>query len=238
MADEHLPGGREGTPSEEGPERFAAAQEPEWEAGGIARREGRPADGAVVQDDPSPLYGNAVTDTPDAEPDYMTLVAVYEDISGADSARDELARNGFDVQAVGRRGDGPEQGTKPIITGPGYGLSAPDESPPQGDNRLGSGVAVGATLGGTVGLLAATWFIPPVGTWVQTAPLISTLAGAGLGSMLGGMVEFGTSEQQGTNYAGQARRGGVMLVTRVPLMDADEARQILNRWGALEIRVQ
>lgn len=223
---------------EDTPESFAAVQEPEWAAGEIAHREGRPADGAVVQDDPSPVYGNAVTESPETSVDYMTLIAVYEDITGADSAQSELASHGFAVQAVGRRGDGPEQGTPPIVTGPGYGLSAQDQTPPQDEKRLGSGVAVGATVGGTIGLLAATWFIPPQGTWVQTAPLISTLAGAGLGSMLGGMVEFGTTEQQSTLYAGQARRGGVIVLARVHKQDADEARQILDRWGALEIRVQ
>lgn len=229
--------GRERRGSDAGPEDFAAVQEPEWEAGEIARREGRPADGAVVQDDPEPQYGNAVS--PDAmdSNEHLTLLAVYEDLTGADSARDELQRQGFAVQAVARRGDGPEQGTPPVVTGPGYGLSARDENPPAGQERLGAGVAVGATVGGTLGLLASTYVFPMAGPMVATGPLISTLAGAGLGSMLGGMIEYGATDKDSTVYAGQVRRGGVILLARVHQQDADEARAVLNRWGALEIRV-
>jgi hypothetical protein len=221
-----------------GTEAFAAVQEPEWESTEPARREGRPTAGAVTQDDPDPQYGDSVTPYPEATTGYLTLAGFYEDLGGADSARAELERKGFVVQAVGRRGDGPEEGTNPIITGPGYGLSAPDQKPPEGGERLGSGVAVGATIGGTIGLLSATYFIPGVGSPATPGPLLSTLAGAGLGSMLGGMFEFGTSSSDATLYAPQAGRGGVILMVRTRHQDADEARAILNRWGPLDLRVQ
>lgn len=203
----------------------------------------RPALGPTTQDDDMPMGLNAYPDTSPAGD--VTLIAVFEDISGAKSCADDLERRGLGIEVglVSRRGDGPEQGTRPgaIITGDGYGLSAENQSPPK-DPPMGSGVAVGATIGATAGLLAATYFIPPFGTLVATGSLISTLTGAGIGSFLGGLVEFGLSEQQdgddATLYAGQVRRGGVILLARTRREHVDEVRRLISFWHPLELRVQ
>lgn len=235
---EPLSEGRERPETERGPEDFAGVREPEWEAGGVARREGIPTAGAVTQDDPEPQYGNSVHNPLNASDQYMTLAAVYENLEMAEPARDELEAKGFAVQIVARRGDGPEQGTPPVITGEEYGLSAEEgNKPPTDETEMGAGTAVGATIGGTAGLLAAYWLIPSPGALAGLPPLITTLAGAGIGSMLGGIIEYGSAESDATLFAGQARRGGVILLVRTPKQRADEARAALNRWGALDIRV-
>lgn len=206
--------------------------------------DGRPALGPTVQDDPQP-EGNRTYPTTGAEGD-LTLVAVFEDITGAQSCADDLERQGLglEVALVPRRGDGPEQGIRPgnVITGPGYGLSAEDESPPK-NPPMGSGVSVGATIGATVGLLATTYGLPGFGPLiVGTGGLVSTLAGAGIGAFLGGLTEYGTSEQQdgddATMYAGQVRRGGVLLLARTTREEADRVRGLIEFWRPLEIRVQ
>jgi hypothetical protein len=202
--------------------------------------EERPALGPTVQDDPTPqgLY----TYPDQGREGDLTIIAVFEDITGAQSCADDLReRTGVEVALVSRRGDGPEQGLTPgnIVTGPGYGLSAEDQSPPR-DPGMGSGVAVGATLGATAGLLAATHVVMPL-AGMPAGSLISTLAGAGIGSFLGALAEYGASEQEdddATLYAGQVRRGGVILLARASRADADKVRRLISIWGPLEIRVQ
>jgi|GEM_PF-3130582 len=237
---------------------FAATQEPEYDTAGGPDGRGAdplraydapvfnlqgplPALGAVTQDDPTT---KGLRDRPDtgAEGD-LTLVAVFEDITGAQSCADALQRRGLptDLLLLSRRGDGPEQGTRPgnVITGDGYGLSAEEQSPPR-DAGLGGGVAVGATIGATVGLLATTYVIPGFGPLVGAGSLVSTLAGAGLGSFLGGLTEYATADKgdDATLYAGQARRGGVLLLVRSTREKADEVRRAIETWNPLEIRVQ
>lgn len=234
---------------------FGATQEPEFATDGppdgresapdeTRATDDHPALGAVTQDDPMPAGHFTYPD--DGAEGQLTLVAVFEDITGAKACADDLDRRfpgAVEIGLVSRRGDGPEQGPQPgnVITGPGYGLSAEDESPPK-DPEMGSGVTIGATLGATAGLLAATYVIPPFGVLVATGSLISTLAGAGIGSFLGGLFEFGASEQQdgddATMYPGQVRRGGVILLARTDDAHADEVRKLIDIWRPLEIRVQ
>lgn len=223
---------------------FGATQEPEYETTGLPAAPAEPqrpggAFGATTQDDPFPpsLYPYPV----DGEKGLVTLLAVFENIDHATSCAKDLERRGMEVGVVTRRGDGPEQGTRPanVITGPDYGLSAENHSPPK-DRPMGAGVSVGATIGATTGLLAATWVIPPVGAVFATSSLVSTLIGAGLGSFVGGLVEYGTTEHgdDASIYAGQARRGGAILMTRVDGDQADEVRRLIGIWNPLEIRVQ
>lgn len=191
--------------------------------------------GPVTQDDPMPDGLGMYPDT-GSEGD-LTYVAVFEDATGALSCAEDLERRGLGVEVgmVARRGDGPEQGLRPgnVITDPGYGLSH------EGD-RLGSGVAVGATIGATAGLLAATYIIPGLGTLVATGSLVSTLAGAGLGSFLGGLVQYATADPQddASLYAGTVRRGGVLLLVRTSRAHSAEVRRLIELWNPLEIRTQ
>lgn len=196
--------------------------------------------GPVAQDDPFaddyfPYHGA------DAAEGDLTLVAVFEDVEQAKDCAFDLRRRGIDVGMVSRRGDGPEQGLRPgnVITGPGYGLSAPNQSPPR-DRPMGGGVAVGATIGATAGFLAATYLVPPLGMAFATGSLITTLAGAGLGSFVGGLAEYGVSEKgdDASLYAGQVRRGGVLVMARVTQEQADSVRRLMGIWNPLEIRVQ
>jgi len=174
--------------------------------------------------------------------DGITLVAVFEDITGADSCAGDLEARGIEVGMLSRRSDGPEQGMQPgnVDTGPGYGLSAQDQSSPKDGDTLGAGVTVGATIGATAGLLAANYFIPGLGYLVASGSLISTLTGAGIGSMLGGFLEYAASDHadDASIHAGQVRRGGVLLLARTSRDRAGEVRRLMEFWRPLEIREQ
>lgn len=228
---------------------FAATIEPEYRS---TEPDGRTADpkgageepyvGATMQDDPVPTGYFTYAD--EGRGGDLTLVAVFEDITGARSCATDLERRelGVEVAIVARNGAGPEQGLRPgnVITGEGYGLSAEGEQQAPKDEHMGSGVAVGATLGATTGLLAATYAIPPFGTLVATGSLVSTLVGAGLGSFLGGLWDWGARDPQddATLYAGQVRRGGVILLARTDRAQAEAVRRLMEVWNPLEIRVQ
>lgn len=178
---------------------------------------------------------------------FTTLVAVFQNADAAADAAGAIRQRGLaeEVRLLSRRQDGPEQGNPPVITGPGYGLSAPSGNPPGGED-FGAGAAVGATLGGTAGLLASTYFIPPLGTLTGAGPMVSTMVGAGIGSLLGGLVEHGAAERPGglannerdaLNYAGTVRIGGVLLVAVCREGQAAACRDALRARGPLELRL-
>ncbi len=198
--------------------------------------------GPVTQDDPTPAGFGMYPDRGDEG--QITYVAVFEDITAATSCAEDLERRnlGVEVGMVARRGDGPEQGLRPgnVVTGPGYGLSSEGHDQESAHNRLGSGVAVGATIGATAGLLAATYVIPGLGTLVATGSLISTLAGAGIGSFLGGLAEYVAADEQddASLYPGLVRKGGVLLLVRTDSERAQEVRRLIEFWRPLEIREQ
>lgn len=203
-------------------------------------QEQTPQIGPVTQDDPV-VEGFGMDPRGDSE-GQITFIAVFEDVTGAKACADNLERQGLEVAMLSRRGDGPEQGLRPgnVITGPGYGLSQEGHSQESAHHRLGSGVAVGATIGATAGLLAATYVIPGMGTLVATGSLISTLAGAGLGSFLGGLAEYTATDHQddASVYAGTVRKGGVLLLVRADPDQSAQVRQLIEFWRPLEIRVQ
>lgn len=194
--------------------------------------------GPATQDDPLPSGFDIQPEAVDEG--EVTLSAVFENAEAAEACAHDLEHRGIAVGMLSRRGDGPEQGTRPgnVITGPGYGLSAEGESPPK-DRPMGAGVSVGATIGATAGLLAATYFVPPIGAVFATGSLLTTLAGAGLGTFLGGLFEYGARDQgdDASIYAGQVRRGGVILLARVSAEQAEEARRLIGLWNPLELRV-
>lgn len=216
---------------------FGTTREPEYGTAGDAAP---PADanrpgatfGAATQDDPFPpaIYPYPL----EGEGGDLTLVAVFEDIEWASHCARDLERRGFEVGIVAHRGDGPEPGISP-----GNVSTGPPESHPK-DRPMGGGVAVGATLGATAGLLWATYLFPPFAATFATGSLVTTLAGAGIGSFVGGLWQYGATEKRddASIYAGPVRRGGAILLARVAGERADEARLLIGIWNPLEIRVQ
>jgi hypothetical protein len=92
----------------------------------------------------------------------------------------------------------------------------------------GTGVGIGATAGGVVGLLTGLGLlaIPGVGPVVAAGWLVATAAGAAVGGTAGGIIgaltQAGTSQEDAYLYAEGVRRGGTLVSARVA--DADRAR--------------
>lgn len=96
---------------------------------------------------------------------------------------------------------------------------------------MGPGVTVGASLGATAGLLAS-YLVGPVGVAFATGSLLSTLAGASLGSMVGGLFDDGVG---GTARARQ--RPGAVVVAQADPTNLDLVRHLVDRWRPAQIRV-
>jgi uncharacterized membrane protein len=115
-------------------------------------------------------------------------------------------------------------------------------------NAAMEGAAVGGALGGLAGLLIgfAALAIPGIGPVVVAGPLVSTLAGVGVGAAAGGIIDalihVGIPEEEAREHAERLGAGGAIVTVTV---DDDEeearAREILHvaapasppsRWSA------
>lgn len=167
----------------------------------------------------------------------LTLVAAFDNLDSGEAARLEVVTRGYDPEPLllKRRGDGPEQGEM----APGAGKDAPSAP---ADEEFGGGATVGATIGGTMGLLATTYLVPGIGAALPgVAPLVSTVAGAGLGALVGAGFDYANGDDAqppARLHPGQVRLGGVLLVCRVKSDDAEAVASLLRRHRPLDLRVQ
>ena len=98
----------------------------------------------------------------------------------------------------------------------------------------GTGAAIGAAAGGTVGLLTGLGLmaIPGVGPVVAAGWLVATLAGAAAGGVTGGAVgaltEAGVGKDDADVYAEGLRRGGAVVSARVADTDAGRLQAIMD----------
>ncbi|HEX8231942.1 MAG TPA: hypothetical protein VF559_01170 [Caulobacteraceae bacterium] len=105
----------------------------------------------------------------------------------------------------------------------------------------GTGATLGGVVGGGAGLLAGLGMlaIPGIGPVAAAGWLTSTLIGAGAGAAAGGvtggligaLTNAGVSEDDAHVYAEGVRRGGALVAVRVDEEYADQAEQILSRFG-------
>lgn len=125
-------------------------------------------------------------------------------------------------------------------------LLGPDTVPPETAgleahdilSDAGTGAAVGASLGGAGGLLAGLGLvtIPGLGPVLAAGWLASTAAGAAAGAAVGGaaggligaLTADGIAEDDAHVYAESVRRGGTLVVARVPNLRLDAARTVLD----------
>ncbi|HEY8347795.1 MAG TPA: hypothetical protein VIL07_11110 [Symbiobacteriaceae bacterium] len=141
----------------------------------------------------------------------VTLVAVFREAREAAACADTLRQSGLKAAVT-------------LFTSrPAVGENRPD-----GDEAgLGTGVAVGASIGATAGMLAATYVFPGLGgPLISASPTVTTLAGAGLGSLLGGLADALSEE------AGQA----AVLAVQVTEQDAPRAEAVVRTFHPAQVR--
>jgi hypothetical protein len=80
-----------------------------------------------------------------------------------------------------------------------------------------TGVVIGGALGWLVGIGALA--IPGVGPLIAAGPIVSALAGAGIGGTFGGisgaLIGLGIPEYEAKRYEGIVREGGILLSVHV-----------------------
>lgn len=106
---------------------------------------------------------------------------------------------------------------------------------------MGENIAGGAIFGGLGGLLIGlgALAIPGLGPIVAAGPLATTLAGAGIGAVGGGIVgairEAGVTEEEAHIYAEGVRRGGTLVIVMGSSVSEDMIMDVMDRHGAVDI---
>ncbi len=160
-----------------------------------------------------------------------TVVALFDDVSTAQRALEELLRSGFDrndISVVRTDAEG----------GYASGTTTGDVADASG---AATGAGVGAALGGIAGLVIGLGVlaIPGIGPIVAAGPLATTLAGAGIGAAAGGIIgaltDVGIPESDAGYYAEGVRRGGTLLTVRAGDNQVSRATEILNRFSPVDV---
>jgi hypothetical protein len=164
-----------------------------------------------------------------------TVVGVFDSETDAENCVRELRDIGF------RAGD------ISLVTKDRRARAAGRRLRGRGERRAAEGtsiaenVAGGALFGGLGGLLIslAAIAIPGVGPIVAAGPLATTLAGAGIGAVGGGIIgairNAGVPEDEANVYAESIRRGATLVAVHCGVETCGRAREIMNRHHAVDI---
>jgi hypothetical protein len=103
---------------------------------------------------------------------------------------------------------------------------------------VGSGAAVGGTLGWLVGVGALV--IPGIGPVVAAGPIVGALAGIGVVGALGGftgcLIGVGISEPEAKKYERRLSSGGVLVAVHCETSDESQrAKRIMEATGAEDV---
>lgn len=163
-----------------------------------------------------------------------TVVALFDDMTTAERAVQELVSNGFNRDQISLvASDRVHTDSGEVSTG-----STMAETPADG---AAAGAGIGAVLGGLAGLLVGigALAIPGIGPIIAAGPLAAALAGAGLGAATGGvigaLVDAGVPEEEAQYYAEGVRRGGILVTLRADEGSMSRAMAILNRYSPVDI---
>ena len=161
----------------------------------------------------------------------QTVTALYDTYDSAVSAVDALEAAGIphsDISIVSNNADNRYDKDRPTH-------AAED---------AGKGAGIGAAVGGVGGLLTGLGLlaIPGVGPVVAAGWLAATAAGAATGAVVGGaagglvgaLTGAGIPERDANFYAEGVRRGGTLVTARVDDARASMAREILQRYKAVD----
>lgn len=159
-------------------------------------------------------------------------VGVFDSREKAEAAIDDLASAGFLSRDIGiAAGD---------TRGDWHDFRTSDEAPNVGAGAA-AGAATGAGIGGLWALGIAAGILPAIGPIIAGGLLASILAsaatGAAAGGLLGALLGLGLSEDEARIYEREFASGKVIVTVRAPGR-FDEAMQILESHGALDVRSQ
>jgi hypothetical protein len=123
-------------------------------------------------------------------------------------------------------------GTKDLAT------EKASKAPEGAATGAGSGAIIGGALGRSAGTGALSF--PTLEPLIVSGPIIATLAGIGVGCMLGGvsgaLVGLGTPEYEAKRYQGRIEKGGILLSVHCDSPNwVHKAKRLLDSTGAEDI---
>ena len=171
-----------------------------------------------------------------------TVVGLFDDFQDAQSVVTELTNAGFRREGISIAANQTAAG----YTGNGSDLNAGTGNT---GHAVGKDAGVGAGVGGVVGLLVGLGLltVPGIGPILAAGPIAaalgatvgSTVVGAGLGAvaggLIGGLTHIGVPKDHAEYYAEGVRRGGTLVTVDAPDDKAQQAVDIMNGNGAVDI---
>jgi len=165
-----------------------------------------------------------------------TVVGVYDEVSDAQAAVEDLGRAGFPSSDISLLSAAEARRR---------GLDVEPETRREGnksDEGAGLGAGAGAVVGGLGGLLVGlgTLLLPGLGLVLAAGPLVTTLIGAGigagLGALVGALIGLGIPEEEAHYYAEAVRRGGTLVAVDSEEGRIDDAIDVMERHNPVDIR--
>lgn len=159
-----------------------------------------------------------------------TVIALYDNVSDARNALEELVRAGYDRDQMSLVANDKDKAYVAELEKGSYAKEG-----------AAAGAGTGAAIGGVAGILAGLGglLIPGIGPVVAAGPLVGALAGAGMGAasggLVGGLVGMGIPEEEAKYYAEGLRRGGVLLLLRTDESREQEAIRIMNLYNPVDL---
>jgi len=170
-----------------------------------------------------------------------TVVGLFDDFTEAQSVVQDLVNAGFSRNDISIAANQTATG----YTGDGSDLTGGTDT----GRAVGKDAGIGAGIGGVVGLLVGlgALAIPGIGPVLAAGPLAaalgvtvgSTVTGAAIGGvtggLIGGLTHMGVPKEHAEYYAEGVRRGGTLVTVNSPDDRAEDAVDILDRDGAVDI---
>jgi hypothetical protein len=159
------------------------------------------------------------------------VFGIYGSRSAAENAIDVLTESGFPITDVSV--------LVPESLGSNEMRTEKATKAPEG---AAAGAGSGAVLGGTLGLLAGigALAIPGVGPLIAAGPILSALAGIGVGGAVGGvaggLIGMGIPEYEAKRYEGRLQKGGILVSVHCDTSEeVKQAKEIMKRTGGEDI---
>jgi hypothetical protein len=159
------------------------------------------------------------------------VFGIYPTVNAAERAVDAMIHAGFDSSTV-----------SVLIPSQESEADFAHEKHTKAPEGTATGATTGGVLGGALGLMVGigALAIPGLGPFIAAGPIMTTLAGIGVGGTVGGLVGalvgMGLPEYEARRYEGRLKEGGVLL--SVHCDTADEIRRakgLLTGTGATDV---
>jgi uncharacterized membrane protein len=174
-----------------------------------------------------------------------TVIGLFDTASEAEHVVQSLTDYGFsnnEISVVANDARGEYGQAREVSRSDRHGKDKDD----QVAESAGAGAVGGTVIGGTLGLLvgAGMLTIPGIGPVLAAGPIAaalgSTALGAGIGAAAGGLVGslvgLGVPEDEADYYAEGVRRGGTLVSVSADGARADQAYEIMQSHGAVDIK--